>query len=136
MGVYASTVEEARQDQTLTQAVIHGVQQANQSLGPGHAPVKHFFILPEDLHLANNDLTPTLQLRQSVVIEKFANVIDDIYNDCLPGDRKQRQPDIPISKPNMDAANMDAANMDAANMDAAAVHRQTTQYLDGCRDLG
>jgi len=129
--VYASTVEEARQDQTLTQAVIRGVQQVNQSLGPGHAPVKRFFILSEDLHLANNHLTPTLQLRRSVVIEKFANVIDDMYDDCLPGDRKQRQPDIPISKPNMDAA-----NMDAANMDAAAVHRQTTQYLDGCRDLG
>ena len=84
MSVVATTVEQARQSKALAQFIVQGVQKVNQILGPEHGPIKRFFILSEDLRLANDDLTPTLQLRRSLIIEKRLNIIEDIYDDSLP----------------------------------------------------
>ena len=91
LDVRVDTVEEARHNAKLTERIILGVQQVNLALGPAHAPVKRFFILSQDLRIENGELTPAMTLRRRVIIEKYADIIEDIYDDSLPEERKKRR---------------------------------------------
>jgi len=43
--------------------------------------VKKFRILPRDLTMEENELTPSLKVRRRVVLEHFADVVDEMYRE-------------------------------------------------------
>jgi long-subunit acyl-CoA synthetase (AMP-forming) len=42
--------------------------------------VQKFRICPEDFSVVNGDLTPTLKLKRSVVVGKYDELVEDMYN--------------------------------------------------------
>lgn len=50
----------------------------NKSLAP-HEQIKQFRIVPEEWTAANNLLSPTLKLRRGPLMEKYKDVVSDIY---------------------------------------------------------
>jgi long-chain acyl-CoA synthetase len=54
------------------------VDAVNATVGPVEQ-IKYFAILPEDLSQETGELTPTLKVKRNVVAEKFADVIDRLY---------------------------------------------------------
>jgi long-chain acyl-CoA synthetase len=58
--------------------VQRSVDAVNSTVGPVEQ-IKHFEILPHDLAQETGELTPTLKVKRNVVSEKFADVVDRIY---------------------------------------------------------
>jgi long-chain acyl-CoA synthetase len=54
------------------------VDEVNSKVGPVEQ-IKRFEILPHDLSQETGELTPTLKVKRNVVAEKFAGVVDEIY---------------------------------------------------------
>jgi long-chain acyl-CoA synthetase len=59
-------------------AVQETVDAVNATVGPVEQ-IKYFEILPEDLTQETGELTPTLKVKRNVVNDKFADVVDSIY---------------------------------------------------------
>jgi long-chain acyl-CoA synthetase len=55
------------------------VDEVNSHVGPVEQ-IKYFEILPADLSQETGELTPTLKVKRNVVAEKYAGVIDGIYD--------------------------------------------------------
>jgi long-chain acyl-CoA synthetase len=60
-------------------AVQETVDAVNSAVGPVEQ-VKYFEILPHDLTQETGELTPTLKVKRNVVNDKFASVVDGIYD--------------------------------------------------------
>ena len=43
--------------------------------------VKRFRILPRDLSIEDGEMTPTLKIKRAVVYEKYAEMLDSMYDD-------------------------------------------------------
>jgi len=43
--------------------------------------VRNFAILPDDFTLENGMLTPTLKLKRRIVIDRYADRINDLYEE-------------------------------------------------------
>ena len=41
--------------------------------------IREFRILPEDLTIEGGELTPTLKVKRSVVLDEYAGMLKDIY---------------------------------------------------------
>jgi long-chain acyl-CoA synthetase len=54
------------------------VDAVNSTVGPVEQ-IKYFEILPEDLSQETGELTPTLKVKRNVVADKFADVVDSLY---------------------------------------------------------
>jgi long-chain acyl-CoA synthetase len=54
------------------------LDEVNAKVGPVEQ-IKYFHILPDDLSQETGELTPTLKVKRNVVNEKFAAVVDGIY---------------------------------------------------------
>ncbi len=59
-------------------AVQETVDAVNATVGPVEQ-VKYFEILPDDLSQETGELTPTLKVKRNIVNDKFAAVVDSIY---------------------------------------------------------
>ena len=55
------------------------VDEVNSHVGPVEQ-IKRFEILDHDLSQETGELTPTLKVKRNVVNDKFAGVIDDVYD--------------------------------------------------------
>jgi long-chain acyl-CoA synthetase len=60
-------------------AVQKTVDAVNATVGPVEQ-IKYFEILPDDLTQETGELTPTLKVKRNVVNDKFASVVDSIYD--------------------------------------------------------
>jgi long-chain acyl-CoA synthetase len=74
-GLEADQVPGSEQMRAEVQAAIDKV---NATVGPVEQ-IKYFEILPEDLTQETGELTPTLKVKRNVVNEKFAAVVDRLY---------------------------------------------------------
>lgn len=76
------TIEEAKNDPKM-QAYLEGALKAvnsNAEVCPSSASkIQKFQILPQDLSLNGNELTATLKVKRSVVVEKYHSYIDAMY---------------------------------------------------------
>lgn len=70
-------------DPQLKQAIHKRLQEAIDAINQRHSRaenIRRFAILPQQLSIENGDLTPTMKVKRSAVIKKFAPVIDELYD--------------------------------------------------------
>jgi long-chain acyl-CoA synthetase len=58
--------------------IQQGVDVVNSHVGPVEQ-IKRFEILDHDLSQETGELTPTLKVKRNVVLDKFADVVDEVY---------------------------------------------------------
>jgi long-chain acyl-CoA synthetase len=78
-----ATMAELRDDPDLRAEIQGAVDDANQAVSHAEA-IKKFAILGEDFTEAGGQLTPTLKVRRSVVMEQFAAEIAALYESSAP----------------------------------------------------
>ena len=62
----------------IRESIQQTVDEVNSKVGPVEQ-IKYFAILPQDLSQETGELTPTMKVKRNVVHEKFADVIDSLY---------------------------------------------------------
>jgi long-chain acyl-CoA synthetase len=77
-GLEPEQVPGSEQMRAEVQQAVDGV---NAKVGPVEQ-IKYFEILPDDLSQETGELTPTLKVKRNVVNEKFADVVDRIYENA------------------------------------------------------
>jgi len=75
-GLEVGTLHESDEMKAEVQTVVDEV---NSHVGPVEQ-IKRFEILPQDLSQETGELTPTLKVKRNVVYEKYAGVVDGIYD--------------------------------------------------------
>ena len=79
IGSTATTVSAAIKDPLWTKYVNDGVKVANSKTTSNAQIVQKWKFLEVDFSEKAGDLTPTLKLKRSVVTEKYAAIIDSLY---------------------------------------------------------
>jgi len=67
----------------LINAINSGVMLANSKSVSKAQKVQKWAILPKDFSMPGGELTPTMKLKRSIVVDKYKDLIDDIYKDGL-----------------------------------------------------
>ena len=62
----------------IRESIQETIDEVNSKVGPVEQ-IKYFAILPQDLSQETGELTPTMKVKRNVVHEKFADVIDSLY---------------------------------------------------------
>ncbi len=65
-------------DPDVLEAVGRAVDEVNASRAPVEQ-IKRWRVLPDDLTVDAGELTPTLKVRRAAVVERHADVVDDLY---------------------------------------------------------
>jgi long-chain acyl-CoA synthetase len=73
-----ATAAALRDDPDLRAEVQAAIDAANASVSRAES-IREVAILPHDLSIENDELTPTLKVRRSIVEKSYADVIDGIY---------------------------------------------------------
>jgi long-chain acyl-CoA synthetase len=73
-----ATMAELRDDAALRAEIQAAVDEANQAVSQAEA-IKRFVLLDEDFTEAGGQLTPTLKVRRSIVVERYATTIAALY---------------------------------------------------------
>ncbi len=71
-------VEDVPGSDAMKADVQKTVDEVNAKVGPVEQ-IKYVHILPDDLSQETGELTPTLKVKRNIVNEKFAGVIDEVY---------------------------------------------------------
>jgi long-chain acyl-CoA synthetase len=71
---------EAAEVHTLYRGIIDAVNGSKAS----YETIKDFRLLPEDFSIAAGELTPTLKVKRRVIEEKYAELIDTMYEEEVP----------------------------------------------------
>lgn len=77
-GMKGKTMAEMAESDAVRLAIRQVVHAANKKLAP-HEQIKRFHILPEDFTIEGGELTPTMKVRRSKVIAKYADAIKSMY---------------------------------------------------------
>src|SRR5215208_5707869 len=78
LGLENSDPAALSQDERVREEIQKAVDQVNSHVGPVEQ-IKRFEILDHDLSQETGELTPTLKVKRNVVHEKFADVVDRVY---------------------------------------------------------
>jgi long-chain acyl-CoA synthetase len=78
LGLEDDSIESLRTNEKVLAEVQKMVDDVNSHVGPVEQ-IKRFEILDHDLSQETGELTPTLKVKRNVVREKFAGVIDQVY---------------------------------------------------------
>jgi long-chain acyl-CoA synthetase len=77
-GLHPTSIAELRDADELRAAIQSAVDEANRSVSRAES-IRQFTILPRDLTIENDELTPTLKVRRATVHKTYADVIDSLY---------------------------------------------------------
>lgn len=77
-GLAGETVSNATENPALRTAIGEAVDEANASVSRAES-IREFVILPRDLTIEDDELTPTLKVRRSVVLAHHHAAIESIY---------------------------------------------------------
>ncbi len=75
----STTVEQAMKDPVWKEYIEAAIKKANAQAVSNASQIKAWRIVPTDFSVAGDELTPTLKLKRSVVAQKYAAVIEEIY---------------------------------------------------------
>jgi long-chain acyl-CoA synthetase len=78
VGAEDATLPALSQNEAVRSEVQKAVDEVNSHVGPVEQ-IKRFEILDHDLSQETGELTPTLKVKRNVVHEKFADVVDRVY---------------------------------------------------------
>ena len=73
-----ATIAELRDDPALRAEIQVAVDEANKAVSQAES-IKKFVILDDDLTEADGQLTPTLKVRRTIVVEQYAAQIEFLY---------------------------------------------------------
>ena len=73
------TVAEIATEPALRAEIQDAINNANATVSHSEA-IKRFYILDRDLTEEDDELTPTLKVKRNVVVRRYADAIDHIYN--------------------------------------------------------
>jgi long-chain acyl-CoA synthetase len=79
LGIDAPEMAAMAQDERVRAEVQKAIDDVNSHVGPVEQ-IKRFEILDHDLSQETGELTPTLKVKRNVVHEKFADVVDRVYD--------------------------------------------------------
>ncbi|MEV6166763.1 AMP-dependent synthetase/ligase [Streptomyces sp. NPDC051954] len=69
---------DAREENALREEIARAVAAANSSVSRSES-IRVFRVLPEQFHLSNGLLTPSMKLRRDAIVERYAFEIDAMY---------------------------------------------------------
>jgi long-chain acyl-CoA synthetase len=79
LGIDAPEMASMAQDERVQAEVQKAIDEVNSHVGPVEQ-IKRFEILDHDLSQETGELTPTLKVKRNVVHEKFAGLVDRVYD--------------------------------------------------------
>ncbi len=79
LGIEHADLPTLAEDEKVREEVQKAIDEVNSHVGPVEQ-IKRFEILDHDLSQETGELTPTLKVKRNVVHEKFADVVDRIYD--------------------------------------------------------
>jgi long-chain acyl-CoA synthetase len=79
LGLEDASLPALAEDEQVRAEVQKAVDEVNSHVGPVEQ-IKRFQILDHDLSQETGELTPTLKVKRNVVHEKFADVVDHVYD--------------------------------------------------------
>jgi len=74
------TLQQARESKEVTAAIEKAIEDTNKSAVSRASKIQKFIIVPS-FNVPAGDLTPTLKLKRSVVMKKYADAIEHLYGD-------------------------------------------------------
>ncbi|WP_462186419.1 MULTISPECIES: AMP-dependent synthetase/ligase [unclassified Frankia] len=73
-----ATVADLVDDAGLRTEIQHAIDAANATVSHAES-IKKFAILPQDFTVETGELTPSLKVRRSLVLDRFSQAVEDIY---------------------------------------------------------
>ena len=79
LGSEAKTIQDAQNDEKIRKYIEAGITTANKRATSQAQRVQKFEIVPRDFTVEGGELTPTLKLKRRIVVQKYDEVIEKIY---------------------------------------------------------
>ena len=82
LGIRASTMDQLMNEENwykISKVIQAAVDEANKTAVSNAARIRKWIILPRDLSVATEELTPTLKLKRKKVEKHFSTEIEAIY---------------------------------------------------------
>ena len=73
------SIKELASNPQVKELIRKDIEQVNKELARFET-IKDFFIAPEEFSVENGTLTPSMKLKKKVILEKYKNEIDKLYN--------------------------------------------------------
>ncbi|GAB3049057.1 AMP-dependent synthetase/ligase [Intrasporangium mesophilum] len=77
-GLEGVSIDEARSNPTVMQALLEAVDRANEAVSKAES-IRKFAVLPGDFTEANGYLTPSLKLKRALVMKDFNEDVEKLY---------------------------------------------------------
>lgn len=75
-----TTVHDAMVNKDVLKAIQAGIDRANKKAVSNAAKIKAWVLVPDDFSIPGGEFTPTLKVKRSVVLKKYANKVTEIYS--------------------------------------------------------
>jgi long-chain-fatty-acid--CoA ligase ACSBG len=73
------TLSELLKDENLSQALQEVIDEVNSHAISNAQKIQKFSVLPHDFSMPTGELTPTLKVKRNIVVEKYKEVIEELY---------------------------------------------------------